>query len=55
MLIQQTFKREARCVYTEEFNKIVLRSNDDKSYKRLTELQHIQMEQILLKYMKVRC
>ena len=30
-------------------------SNDDKRLQTLTELQHIHMEQMLLKYMKVRC
>ena len=52
---QQRFKSEAHNVYTKEINKIALSSNNDKGYKLLTELQHIHMEQMLLKYVKVRC
>ena len=36
---QQRFKSEAHCVYTEEINKIVLSSNDEKrlrTFNRIT-------------------
>ena len=49
---QLRFKSDRHNVYTEEINKIALNSNDDK---RLIELQHIQMEQMLLKHVKVKC
>ena len=52
---QQRLKSEGHCVYTEEVIKITPSSNDDKDYKLLIELQHIHMEQILLKYAKLRC
>ena len=51
--LQQRFKNAAHCVYTEEINKIALMMKKD--CKLLTELQHIHMEQMLLKYVKVRC
>ena len=46
---QQRFKGEAHCVYTEEVVMMI------KDYRLLIELQHIHMEQMLLKYVKVRC
>ena len=49
---QLRFKNGRHNVYTEEINKVALNSNDDK---RLIELQHIQMEQMLLKHVKVKC
>ena len=59
---QLRFKSDHHNVYTEEVNKIALNSNDDKRLqtfdrvcKRLIELQHIHMEQMLLKYVKVKC
>ena len=59
---QLRFKRDHHNVYTEEVNKIVLNSNDDKRLqtfdrvcKQLIELQHIHMKQMLLKYVKVKC
>ena len=52
---QQRFKSYNHDVYTEEVNKIALSSNDDKRYKHLIVLQHIDMEQMLLKYVKVKC
>ena len=51
---QQRFKNEAYCLRTEEINKIAL-STMIKDYKLLAELQHINMEQMLLKYVKVSC
>ena len=51
----QRFKSYNHDVYTEEVNKIALSSNDDKRYKHLIVLQHIDMEQMLLKYVKVKC
>ena len=53
MKSQQRFKGESHSVYTEEVNRIVLSSNGD--YKLLIELQHIHMEQMLLKYVEARC
>ena len=54
---QQRFESEGHCVYTEEVKKIALSSNDDKRLQRLCpiELGHIHMEQMLLKYVKMRC
>ena len=51
---QQRFKSDHHNVYTEEVNKIVLNSNDNKRLQTF-ELQHIYMEQMLLKYVKVKC
>ena len=41
-------------MYTEEVNKIALSSNDDKRLQNLIGLLHIHMEQMLLKYVKVK-
>ena len=53
---QQKFKSEAHCVYTKNIKKISLISNDDKRLIKLLliKLQHIHMEQMLSKYVKVR-
>ena len=51
---QLRFKSDHHNVYTEEVNKIALNSNI-RDHKHLVELQHIYMEQILLKYVKVKC
>ena len=48
---QKRFKSDHHNVYTEEVNKIALNSSDNK---HLIELQHIHMEQILLKYVKMK-
>ena len=48
---QLRFKSNHHNVYTEEVNKIALNSSDNK---HLIELQHIHMEQILLKYVKMK-
>ena len=53
--LQQRFKIEAHWVYTEQINKIALNSMMIKDYKILTELKDIHIEQMLLKYVKVRC
>ena len=45
---QQRFKSYNHDAYTEELNKIALSSNDDQT-------QHIHMEQMFLKYGKVKC
>ena len=45
---QLRFKIDHHNLYTEEVNKIALR-------KHLIELQHIHIEQMLLKYVKVKC
>ena len=49
---KQGFKSEAHNVYTEPINKITLSSNDDK---RLQTFHRNTTDQILLKYVKVRC
>ena len=50
---QQRFKSYNHDGYTEEVNKTVLSSNDD--CRLLMELKHTHMEQMLLKYVKVKC
>ena len=51
---QLRFKSDHHDVYTEEANKIALSSNDNKRLQT-SELQHIHMERMLLKYVKVKC
>ena len=51
---QQKFKSYNYAVYTEEVNKTALSSNDDKDYKHMIRLQHTHMEQMLLRYVKVK-
>ena len=46
---QLRFKSDHHNMHTEQVNKITLSS------KHLIELQHIHMEQMLLKYVKVKC
>ena len=52
---QQRFKNDHHKVYTEEVKKIVLSSNDDKRLQNMIRLQHTQMEQMLLRYVKIKC
>ena len=52
---QQRFRSCNHKVYTEEVNKIALSSNDDKRIQHLIELQYILMEQMYLKYVRVKC
>ena len=56
MRSQLRFKSDHHNVYTEEVNNIALNSNNNKrlNKKHLIELQHIHMEQMLLKYVKVK-
>ena len=49
------FKSDHHNVYTEQVNKIALSSSDNKRLQTLILLQHIHMEQMLLKYVKVKC
>ena len=49
----QRFKSYNHDVYTEEVNKIAVMMIKD--YKHSIGLQHIHMEQMLLKYVKVKC
>ena len=51
---QQRFKSYNHDVYTKEVNKIALSNNDDKRLQMMV-LQHIHMEQMFLKYVKVKC
>ena len=51
---QQTFKSDHHDVFTIKNNKIALSSDDDKRLQTF-ELQHIHIEQMLLKYVKVKC
>ena len=41
---QQRFKSDCHNVYTEQFNKIAVSSNDDKRLETFDKLQHIGME-----------
>ena len=50
---QQVFRSDHHDEYTVKTNTIALRSNND-GYKYLMGLQHIRMEQIYLKHVKVR-
>ena len=52
--LQQTFKSDDYNVYTVKNNKIALSSDDDKRLQTF-ELQHIHIEQMFLKYVKVKC
>ena len=52
---QGRFKSYNHDVYTEEVNKIVLSSKMIKDFKLLMELKHTHMEQILLKYVNLKC
>ena len=54
MRSQQRFKSDHHNVYT-EVNKIALNSNDNKRLQTFDRVQHIHMEQMLLKYVKVKC
>ena len=51
---QQRFKSYNHDVYTEEVNKIALVVMMIKDYKHLIGLQHIHIEQMLSKYVKVK-
>ena len=46
---QRRSKSEAYNIYTEEFSKIILSIIMVKDYKLLIELEHIHMEEMLLK------
>ena len=52
---QQRFKTDHHKEYTEEVNKIALSSNDEKDCKHMIRLEHTHMEQMLLRYVKVKC
>ena len=51
---QQRLKSDHHVVHTEEVNKIALSSNYDKRLQTIDRVTTIRMEQILLKYAKVR-
>ena len=52
---QLRFKSDHHNVYTKEVNKIVLSVMMIRDCKHLIELQHMHMEQMLLKCVKVKC
>ena len=52
---EQRFKKETHCIYTEEINKIALSNNDDKRLQTFDKITTYPYEQMLLKYVKVRC
>ena len=52
---QQRLKSDCHNVYTKQINKKALSSNDIKDFRHLTKLERIPMEQMLLKYAKVKC
>ena len=51
---RQRLKSDHHVVHTEEVNKIALSSNYDKRLQTVHRVTTIRMEQILLKYAKVR-
>ena len=51
---QQILKSDHHVVHTEEVNKIALSSNYDKRLQTVDRVTTIRMEEILLKYAKVR-
>ena len=51
---RQRLKSDHHVVHTEEVNKIALSSNYDKRLQTVHRVTTIRMEQILLKYVKVR-
>ena len=52
---QERFKCYNHDVYTEEVNKIALVTIMTKKYKHLMELKHTHREEMLLKYINVKC
>ena len=52
---QQRLKSDCHNVYAKQINKKALSSNDIKDFRHLTKLERIPMEQMLLKYAKVKC
>ena len=52
---QQRFKSYNHDVYTEEVNKIALSCNDDKILRTFDRITTYSYEQMLLKYVKVKC
>ena len=54
---QQRFKSDYHNVYLEQINKTALSSNDDRRLQIFDKMttQHIHTEQMLSKYVKVRC
>ena len=55
MQSQLRCKTDHQNVYTEEVNKIALNSNDNKRLQTFDRVQHVHMEQMLLKYVRVKC
>ena len=52
--IQQAFRSDHHNVCTIEINKVALNSKMIRDYKHLINLQHIHIEQVPLKYVKVK-
>ena len=55
MRLQLRFKSNHHNVYTEEVNKIALNSGDNKRLQTFDRIATYHMEQMLLKYVKVKC
>ena len=55
MRSQLRFKSDDHNVYTEEVNKIALNSSDNKRLQTFDRITTYHMEQMLLKYVKVKC
>ena len=51
---QQRFKRYNHDVYTEEVNKIALSANDNKRLQTFDKIATSHMEQMLLRYVKLK-
>ena len=51
----QRFKSYNHDVYTEGVNKTALSANDDKRLQTMIKLKHNHLEQMLLRYVKVKC
>ena len=53
--LQQRFKGESLCLYTEEIDKIALSRNDDKRIQTFDKIATYPYGNIFLNYVKMRC
>ena len=53
--LQQRFKGESLCLYTEEIDKIALSRNDDKRIQTFDKIATYPYGKMFLKYVKMRC